>query len=402
MKCMIKSIQQAIKQSLALFLISLMFLSFSLATSSKMEALTKMPLRGYYFIQRLYPGGDALDQLKESEFHTNHRYFEVNDEIIFFTKNPEKLEDVEDSINLIDLLDPKLDQASEGKCCSRISYNEYPGVKGLRAIIPAIPSTLHGKKAVAAAKAAIQAVKSTNNAKSCASMKFKEVSSKITINESKEEKPKTSSLDTMRFKQAMNTPSLSKNQEKMKKNPKDSSNICLTLWVPDEARWRICSDEKDKIAKLQMKIVYAILKQSNGKNTKVIEKFIENFQVGSEELPHHWDWLNQDKWRGKCPSTSFQSPIDIKTPTVEKIVNANLSMKFADVHMVIKKNYDELIVGFLNMAGVLKISVEGTYLLFTPQYMSFRFPGEHLFDGERADGEILIHFQEISTQRVII
>ena len=53
------------------------------------------PLRGYFFIQRFYPGNDPIDNVKESEFHTRQMFFELNKEMLFFSKSLEKIEDVE-------------------------------------------------------------------------------------------------------------------------------------------------------------------------------------------------------------------------------------------------------------------------------------------------------------------
>ena len=67
---------------------------------------------------------------------------------------------------------------------------------------------------------------------------------------------------------------------------------------------------------------------------------------------------------------------------------------------MIKRNQKEIIATFMNFGGALQLSIGGTYALFTPTYMSFRFPGEHLFEGRRYMGEIVIHMVEITPQRV--
>ena len=75
-------------------------------------------------------------------------------------------------------------------------------------------------------------------------------------------------------------------------------------------------------------------------------------------------------------------------------------MHLTDVHTLVKKNFNEIIVTFLNFAGIMKLTVDGTYLLYTPQFMSFRFPGESIIDGKRSMGDILLNFAEISSERV--
>jgi len=66
---------------------------------------------------------------------------------------------------------------------------------------------------------------------------------------------------------------------------------------------------------------------------------------------------------------------------------------------MMKRNGKEVISTFLNYGGLFQINIHNSYILYTPTYMSYRFPGEHLIDGERSMGEILLHFAEVSTQR---
>ena len=49
----------------------------------------------------------------------------------------------------------------------------------------------------------------------------------------------------------------------------------------------------------------------------------------------------------------------------------------------------------------MKLEIENRFVLFTPQYMSFRFPGEHTYEGKRYMGEIVLHLVEMSSQRVL-
>ena len=79
-----------------------------------------------------------------------------------------------------------------------------------------------------------------------------------------------------------------------------------------------------------------------------------------------------------------------------------MGMNLKEVHTLIKKNFGEVIVVFRNFAGVLKLSTDGGYLNFTPQYMSFRFPGETIIDGKRSDGDIQLHFAEMTDKTPVI
>ena len=53
------------------------------------------PFRGYFYIQRFYPGNDAIDSIKESEFRTKLMFFEVNKDVIFFAKSLARIRDIE-------------------------------------------------------------------------------------------------------------------------------------------------------------------------------------------------------------------------------------------------------------------------------------------------------------------
>jgi len=56
-------------------------------------------IQGYFWIQRFYPGNDPIDNVKESEFHTRQMFFELNNEMIFFSKSLERIQDIEGNTN---------------------------------------------------------------------------------------------------------------------------------------------------------------------------------------------------------------------------------------------------------------------------------------------------------------
>jgi len=354
-----------------LFLVlSLVYVS-SLGISSKKKthkgaALAtgnEAPLRGYYWVQRFYPGNDPIDNVKESEFHTRQMYFELNKEMLFFSKSLERIEDVEDSIALSDLYDAKVDDVASGRCCSRITYNAFPGGKGLETIL--VATAKNTKKGNPIIK--------TNNQSQC-------------VNNCKAN-PLT----------AVSTPK--KQLKKTRQSPRLNANFCLDLYVPDEARWRVCSVSQDKISRLHMKILFNIL-SAKLKGSSSITNFLTNARVGRETPVGNWNWSTQEKWKGKCKTTFMQSPINIiKSATTKAKGNFSVSHHLMPVHTLIKRNFKEVIVAFMNFGGLFQITIDNTYLLFTPVYMSFRFPGEHLIDGIRPMGEILLHFAELSTQR---
>jgi len=338
-------------------------------------------------VQRLYPGDDPIDNIKESEFHNKRLFLEANDEMIFLREKEENKDDIEDSLNMADLYDEKADNASQGKCCRRITYEEFPAGNSLKTIIPAVPDTTshshshgHGKaakhhassNAAKAAKASVKAAACHTGAKVSPAAKANPVFA----------------------------PSVSRKAERKMQNPEKEANFCILLFVPDEARWRVCHESQDDISKLQLKIVYSVLKSKAPVKAGLMEKFLSEIKVGAFEDIPNWSWENQDKWGGKCQSTVMQSPINLAhKEAVHTDSHFGISMHLSDVHTLVKKNFNEVIVTFLNFAGVLKLTVDSTYILYTPQFMSFRFPGETIINGKRSHGDILIHFAELSSER---
>ena len=103
-------------------------------------------LRNYFYVQRLYPGTDPLDNMKESELKSNKKFVEVNDNVIFIAQSLQKIGEIEDSIKIKDIFDSKNDIVSSAKCCNRVTYEEFPAGNSIRTIIPAIKTKVKGKK----------------------------------------------------------------------------------------------------------------------------------------------------------------------------------------------------------------------------------------------------------------
>jgi carbonic anhydrase len=252
-----------------------------------------------------------------------------------------------------------------GICCSRIKYHQFPAEKGIKSILIA---TAHNvKKGDPKIK--------FNNASQCSS--------------NCQKSPITSVSKTK------------KEIQKSKHTPVEDANYCIDLYVPDEARWRVCSGSEDKISKLHMKIVFNVVSSKLKGRAGLISNVLQNSRIGREVPVARWSWENQEKWKGSCSANFMQSPINILPKQVVKAkgVNFSISHHLLPVHTLIKRNEKEAIVAFMNFGGVFQILIDNTYLMFTPVYMSFRFPGEHLIDGDRKLGEILIHFTELSKQR---
>jgi len=319
--------------------------------------------RGYFYIQRFYPGNDAIDSIKESEFHTKRMFFEVNKDVIFFSKSLSHVKDIEDSILVRDLYDPKLDDMKSGSCCTRMKYQEFPAATGLAGILPVRAQNKKKGKKPLIKKTKVCVNKCNRNPLLAASMK----------------------------KKAM---------EKAKKSARMAANFCIEINVPDEARWRICHKKQDKIAELHMKLIYNTLNANFKGKMNIISSFLAKARVGREEPMSHWTWEGQEKWKGRCRSHLMQSPINLLKSNVKKAhTGFSISYNFLPVYTMMKRNQKEIISTFMNFGGTVQLAIGGTFVLFTPTYMSFRFPGEHLFEGKRYMGEIVLHLVEMSSQR---
>lgn len=324
--------------------------------TSKLLSNVKNNLRGYFWVQKLYPGTDPLDIIEQSEFKSYKKVIEVNDQLIFIAESLETIEEPEDIIKIDEIFDDKNDILLKANCCSRVTYEEYPAGDGLKTIIPAIKNTIKGKKLLHIAK-------TRKNAATC-------------------------------LKQIKKT-------KKKEASEESRSNFCINIFVPDEIRWRICSDKKMLIKKLQFKIIFNVLRHKS-KNSKIIlQKLVDNSQSLFSPSLGNWNWDQQEKWKNMCSKGIMQSPIDYISGQEKRVKKSfQFSMQLKKTHTLVKKNFGELIVVFLNFAGVLKLSIEGGFIMYTPQYMSFRFPGETIINGKRSQGDIQIHFQEMASMRV--
>jgi hypothetical protein len=339
-------------------------------------------LRQYFFVQRMYPGTDPLDNMIESENTSEKRFFEVNDQLIFIANSIQTAGEIQDSIDIKNIYDNKNDNIGSARCCNRITYEEFPAGNGIKTIIPAIKTNgVKGKKL-------LEIAASRKNGVSCIN---KKKSSLIPI--------------TGAGVSPVNTPSFSKKIAKSTviNSEKKQANFCILIFVPEEARWRICSFKKSEIKRLHLKIIYSVIKLKSKNNQKILQKLIENPKGLNPPAIGNWEWERQDKWMGMCKSGIMQSPINYPFASAKKVSNKNfgVSIKFMPTHTLIKKNFGELIVVFLNFAGILKLEVQKKFVLYTPQYISFRFPGETIIDGSRSMGDMQLHLAEISENRVI-
>lgn len=252
-----------------------------------------------------------------------------------------------------------------GSCCSRMKYQEFPAAKGLAGILPArAQNKKKGKKPII-----------KKNKKVC--------------------------VNNCNKNPLLNASKKKAELEKLRRSAKLSANYCLELFVPDEARWRICHKSQDRISALHMKVIYSTLNANFKGKMSVISGFLAKARVGREAPMGDWSWERQTKWDGKCKSTLMQSPINLMKQNVKKAnTGFSISYNFLPVFTMMKRNQKEIIATFMNFGGTVQLAIGGTFVLFVPTYMSFRFPGEHLFEGKRYMGEIVLHLVEMSSQRV--
>ena len=99
----------------------------------------------------------------------------------------------------------------------------------------------------------------------------------------------------------------------------------------------------------------------------------------------------------------MQSPIDVDAPNKEESGRTDkkfsIDYKFEkNVGVEVGLNGVEIVVKFLDYAGAFKINYGkvGKMLSFTPKWMSFRFPAEHLINSFRFDGELVIVLNEVT------
>lgn len=98
----------------------------------------------------------------------------------------------------------------------------------------------------------------------------------------------------------------------------------------------------------------------------------------------------------------MQSPINVLAPdsSPEAITESNFKIdyKFSDIVPVkIMTNVEEIYLHFEDFAGGIKIEYgEGGFVSFAIKKLAFRFPAEHLINGYRLDGEIVLLGDEIT------
>ena len=78
-------------------------------TNTESASTLSAALKGNFWVQRMYPGNDVFDNIKESEYSNSKKYLEVNDEVIFIAKSLQRKSEVEDSLNIKEIYDSVYD-----------------------------------------------------------------------------------------------------------------------------------------------------------------------------------------------------------------------------------------------------------------------------------------------------
>ena len=321
---------------LAIFFILIYTFSVSCNTTAVKTSATKKTYKpyyeGYFYLQRLYPGIAALDNLKFSSERSKLRYFTLNEKFIYFSKNSRDKLKIKGGIKLKRILDKRNDVTMQGKCCSNLKYVDFTPKKS--------------------------------------------------------ENPKNMPLLT--------------NKTSNKKMSFRKANYCLEIFAAFRARWRLCAMRPIDSYRLQLKIVFSLIKTTvDLKKTKaplVIEKFLTNSKLAPDPINANWNWSTQKKWEGKCKSKYMQSPIKIeeeKTST-SQVPGFTIKYNLLNTHIEVVRRFNEIVIQFKNDPGLMMIEYEEKRIVFKPTYISFRFPGEHSLLGKRYSGDMLIHCDEVS------
>jgi hypothetical protein len=180
------------------------------------------------------------------------------------------------------------------------------------------------------------------------------------------------------------------------------ANYCLEIFAPFRARWRICGFRPIDAYRLQLKLVFSLIKTTvdlkKVKSPVVFEKFLTHSKLAPEPVPYNWSWATQKKWGGFCTSNFMQSPIKIEEELVSTAQAPDFKVKYnlLNTHVQVVRRYNEIIINFLNDPGLMMIELESKRVIYKPKYISFKFPGEHNILGKRYAGDMQIHCEEVA------
>ena len=114
-----------------------------------------------------------------------------------------------------------------------------------------------------------------------------------------------------------------------------------------------------------------------------------------------WTWLQQNEWPGVCKDGKAQSPIDIESSATTLAPNMRFvwEYKSEDVPIAKYNGHEQVIEGeFGGFTHQLEVGVRK----YHAYKMTFKFPGEHQFDGQEFDGEILVYHKSNNGLKAIV
>ena len=128
--------------------------------------------------------------------------------------------------------------------------------------------------------------------------------------------------------------------------------------------------------------------------------------------PKFWNWMDQNSWGGNCNRKVMQSPIKIDVNTAssgsgfgDSVSPINFTFNLQNkIPFDITKNGEEVVVKFDNKynAGFIRNTFTSNnkenFKDFRPSGILFRFPAEHMLNGNRYDGEIIFEFVEATSK----
>ena len=374
------------KESLYIFILFLIF-SFSISVKDE-EIEGKIMYQGYFYLQKLYPGVDPVENLGYSSNFPVLKYISLNEKFLYYTNSIEESRQIEGILKLKDLIDKSRDDIAKGKCCVGAKYIDY------------------SKKKTGKAKSNLKTLISQHKKK-----KSKSSISSILNKHSILNKPNLKVTANKHIKKQRKLKTMKKRKYSIDNNSDDinynHANYCLEVFSFRKVRWKICSVSSLSVYRMYLKLVYAIIKSSSKskdlQSLKVsLNKFLSNSIIAPKKSNLNWSWNDQNQWHGTCKSSFMQSPQKIEKNNVnlEQISSLKITYKLFDSEIKIVKRGFELIVRFQSDPGLIKMAYMDSFLLFQPKYISFRFPGEHIILGKRYSGEILINCDEYGNNKV--
>jgi len=305
-------------------------------SSQNKEAQPPKPIfEAYFFLQRLYPGVVALDNIKYSSYKSKLKYIILNEKFLYFTNGSKDHTEIQGGIKLKRILDNKNDITKEGKCCNNLKFLDHsPKIK------------LDPKKAPLSIK-------------------------------SDTLKPKKLNYKNANYCLELFAPFRARWR------------LCTAQSV-DAYRLHL---------KIVFTLIKTSVNFKKVKAPQVIEKFFSNSKIGPEPIDPDWNWETQKEWKGKCRSQFMQSPVKIIKQELLYLQDFKfkLTQNLQSSYVLVEKRYNEIVVKFKNDPGLILLKYGSKTILYKPKYISFRFPGEHNIFGLRYSGDMLINCEELTS-----